>query len=248
MFAVVRFEEKEKGIKNVFSKKGIKSQRIFLPNGESFFIITAQKHKGKIPFEKIAEFSGILNKSLIFPESCTVPEEYCFEPKKLKQKMLFQLLVSYLQKNRPDIFSTSLCICDSEGIYAKEIEQLLPFAFKIHIVCERPDLYENTVKHLFSEYGISVTVSENFNSLAKKCSIVLSEDSSQLPLGFYGVLFTLKKGSVPAEKVFTAEVSGMSAEYEKLCPEDISETLFACALYEKCKVDYKEFFLDKGCV
>ncbi|MBQ8503151.1 MAG: hypothetical protein IJ491_02615 [Clostridia bacterium] len=241
MFAVVMFKEKERSFLSFFKKQKIMAERVNLPNGESFFVITAEKKGDKIPFKEILSFAGGLGNSLIFPSDfCFLPEwDYTpFEPKQLKKKMLFDSAVKHLEKTKLNPMEVSVCICDDEGIYSDEIHKLLKLAAKIHIVCHNKELYEKEIKEILFEYGISITLSSSFDARATLCNVVISHESENIPLFFDGTVFTNEKRPFLAQRCFGTQSIRLPFEYEKLRPPGVDKLTFASALYEKCGVHF----------
>lgn len=239
MFAVVKIIEQEKSFWSKFKRPGITSERVNLPNGEYFFIITAEKKGDKVPFKEILDFSGNLRDSLLFENGFRFEKDWNYSPFKsdaLSKKLLFDLAVSHLQKTQPNPINTKICICDNEGIYKKGLHRVVKFASGIHIVTKDRSLYEREIKKLLYEYGISVTASINFDASAKNCNVVISHFSRGIPLTFDGVIFTNEKRPFINARVFSVQNVDLSFEYEKLRPEGIDRFAFASALYEKCNV------------
>lgn len=240
MFAVVKITEQEKSFFKRFKKTKITSERVFLPNGESFFIITAEKRGSKIPFKEILSFSGNLSDSLVFENDFTFLPQWNytpFAPIKLRKKLLFSLAVRTLDDLKLNPFETGICLCDSDGIYAHDVQKLLKFAAKLHIVCENKDIYKEKQKQLLSEYGVSVTLSDTFDTQGKNFNVVISHESHDIPLLFNGLIFTNEKRPFLSGRCFEVKEAQLPYEYEKLRPAGIDKLTFASALYEKCKVE-----------
>lgn len=229
MFAVLQISDKN----TILQKPKIQSQRINLPSGDAFFIVTADKHMGKIPWRKLQSCLGILRHSMILPEDMTVPDNInisTFTPDIFPQLLLINSATAYIRKHKEIFLTKSLTVFDKDGIYIEYIEKLLPCFRNITVVTEKTDIYNTLSLKLLSDYGFSLVVSsqENF-----KCDVVISH-TSNVPLYFSGTLFTSEKKYIMGAEVFTGTEIELPDLYEKLRPQNIGKVLFASALYENC--------------
>lgn len=239
MFAVVKLAQQEKSFWSRFKRPKITSERVVLPNGECFFVITAEKKGDKVPFKEILSFSGNLRDSLIFENDFVFDSSWNytpFVPADLRKKLLFDLAVRHLQKAKLNPAKTCICISDSEGLYRDSLEKMVSLAAKIHIITPDRSIYENEVKRLLFEYGVSVTLSGSFDSVANNCNVAVSHTSGDIPLTFSGIIFTNEKRPFINSSVFSVQSAELPFEYEKLRPSGVDKFIFASALYEKCKV------------
>ncbi len=239
MFAVVKLVQQEKSFWSRFKRPKITSERVSLPNGECFFIITAEKKGDKVPFKDILSVSGNLSDSLIFENDFVFDSSWNytpFVPTDLRKRLLFDLAVRHLQKLKLNPAETGICICDSEGLYKDSLEKMVSLAAKIHIITPDRKIYESEVKRLLFEYGVSVTLSRSFDCVANNCNVAVSHTSGHIPLSFSGLIFTNEKRPFLNSRVFSVESADLPFDYEKLRPNGVDKFIFASALYEKCKV------------
>ncbi len=232
MFAVVKVTEKEKGFMSRLRKNRITAERILLPNGEFFFVITAEMTKDVFPFEEIIHFSDKMKNCLIFENDAPVSYDR-FKPALLKKKLLFLYAERFIQKAEYNPSETSLCLCDGEGLHCDELHRLFPFASKLHVVSPNK-AYIDKAHELLMEYGVSVTVSECFDKRAEKSSIIVCHSSDMISVGFKGTVITNEPRIFPFARCVTDDNILLPSHYESLMPEKIDRDIFASALYEKC--------------
>lgn len=236
MFAVVKTIEKESSFFDKFKKPKISCERVPLPDGEYFFVITAEKKRNNVPFREILDFSGNIKNRLIFEKDFEFLPNWNYtpyEPQGLKKKLLFDLAVNTLGQLRLNPLETGICLCDSEGMYIKDIHKLLNFGAKIHIVSHDRGLYKSEAEKILFEYGVSVTVSDSFETGLHNCDVVISHESNDIPLFFKGIIFTNGKRPFMNSRCFSVENIELPFEYEKLRPAGIDKLTFASALYEE---------------
>ncbi len=241
MFAVLKLKEEEKTLFSRFKKSKITSERVPLPNGESFFIITAEKKRGDIPFTEILDFCGILKNKILFDKNFSFKDEWDytpFKPVKLKKKLLFDVAVKTLEELKNEPQKINICLCDSEGLYINELPRLFPFGKKIHVVSENKSLYEKKNAEFLREYGVCVTLSEDRDFCDDSFNVVISHSSEKMPLIFEGIIFTNEKRDFFSAECYEVREVELPFEYERLRPYGIDKTDFAAALYECCKVDF----------
>ncbi len=237
MFAVVRFIEKERSLKGLFTKLKVKSERVELPLDGCFFIITAEKRNNKVPLDKIIRIAGNLRNSLIFPFDFMGDEAVKpYVSSSLKERLVFELALKGISDSEFEPSQCSVCIEDNRGIYVHLLHRLLPLAAKIQVVCADSRLYEAETERIFYEYGCSVILGEKFDSFSRECDVIISYDGDEIPFLFGKY--------VCSKSIYTRVRIGLPWEYAALCPEGIDREIFASALYEKCNVPSEIFLLD----
>ncbi len=248
MFAVLQFAEPEKKIRSFFTSPKIASERITLPSGGVYFVVTAEKHRGKIPWKKLESCLGILRRDVILPEGVTVPKYVnitAFTPNILPRLLLINSATEYIVMHKAHFLSKSLTVFDEYGIYVSCIESLLSIFSSIKIVTGQGEKYEELSHHLLKNYGFSlmVTDKESFDSDA-----VISH-SCKVPVYFGGAVFTNEKKYLMNSRPLSGSEILLPDLYENLRPHNVGRLLFASALYEKC--DAKELkdlkYEDFGC-
>ncbi len=239
MFAVVRFIEKERSLKRLFTKLKVKSERVDLPSGGCFFIISAEKRKNKVPLDKIIRIAGNLRHSLIFPSDFDFTDNEkvkAYVPSALRERLLFDFAVKCISESGFEPSVCSVCLEDNRGVYVKVLHKLLPLAAKIQVVCADTDIYEAETERIFYEYGCSVILSEKFDSFSRQCEVIIAYDGDERPFLFGKYVFS--------KSIYCHVRIGLPWEYADLCPEGIDREIFASALYEKCNVPPEIFLLD----
>ena len=242
MFATLEITDKN----TILRQPQIKSQRFNLPSGDAFFIVTADKHLGKIPWKKLENCLGILRNNMLLPDDITIPEGVNitkFTPDILPRIMLINSATDYIQNSKQIFRSKSLTIFDEKAIYQSYIEKLLPCFGNIKIVTDFTDSYKDLSAKLLETYGFSLIVSEDesFDS-----DVVITHQCN-VPLYFEGTVFTNKRRYLMNGEVLCGSETDLPDLYESLRPDNIGRVLFASALYEKCSekelasLRYKDF-------
>jgi hypothetical protein len=229
LFAILQVSDKN----TIFSKPKIQSQRIDLPSGDVFFIVTTDKQMGRIPWKKLENCLGILRHCILLPEHITIPEGTditAFAPDILPRIMLMNSTTDYIINRKQFFHQKNLTIFDKDGLYTSYIEKLLPYFNNIRIITDKINIYEALSEKLMTEYGFSLIVSdtENFD-----CDVVISQRCN-VPLYFSGTVFAGEKKHLMNATVFSGSESTLPDEYENIRPNNIGRVLFASALYEKC--------------
>ena len=242
LFAILQFSDTN----TIFRQPKIESKRYSLPSGDAFFIVTADRHLGRIPWKKLEKCLGILRKDILLPEDITIPPDInitAFTPDILPHLLLINSATDYIITHKESFKGKSLTIFDEKAIYQSYIEKLLPYFHSIKIITDQPDTYENLSQTLLQNYGFSLVVSkeEAINS-----DVVISYQM-RVPLYFEGTVFTNEKQYLMNGEVLCGSEIDLPDTYENIRPENIGRVLFASALYEKCKetnlgkLKYKDF-------
>ena len=229
MFAVIDASDSNA----IFRKPKIKSQRINTPDGEAFFIVTAEKHLGRIPWKKLGSCLGILKKDIILKDGLPMPEGSditAFSPDIFPRLLLINSAVSYIMKHSDSYKSKSLTIYDEKALYKSSIEKLLFCFSSIKIVTPEFAAYEKLSHKLMESYGLSllVTDTQSYDS-----DVIISHRQTA-PLYFGGTVFTNEGKPLMSGRVLTGKSIILPEEYENLNTCNIDPLLFASALYEKC--------------
>lgn len=229
MFAILQISDKN----TIFTKPKIQSRRIDLPSGDAFFIVTTDRHMGKIPWKKLVNCLGILRHCMLLPENITAPYDAditVFTPDIFPRIVLMNSAADYIIKQKQLFSRKNLTIFDKEGLYTGYIEMLLPYFESIRIITDKTDIYEALCEKLMTDYGFSLIVSdkESFN-----CDVVISYEC-KVPVYFSGKVFSGEKKFIMNAEVFSGSEITLPDEYENIRPRNIGRVLFASALYEKC--------------
>lgn len=228
MFAVLQFSDKN----TVFRKPEIKSQRITLPSGGVFFIVSTHLYRGKILWKHLERCLGVLGKCLILPEGITIPEGVNlreFSSDIFPRLLLMNSAVDYISKHKGKFCGESLTIYDGQGIYTGYIEKLSAFFRSIKIVTSFSREYEKISQKLMDSYGFSLLVTEK--RFCQNGTVISYE--GDVPLYFKGTLFTSEKKQLLSGASFYGTEISLPQQYSELCPDNIDKLIFASALYEK---------------
>ncbi len=229
MFAVIDIKEP----RNTFRKGGITSERINLPSGDVFFVVSVEKSFGKVPWKKLERCLGILRQCVILPEGVQVPAGVNitpFEPDVLARLLLINSAADYITGHKKEFICRRLTVFDETGIYADYIEGLINCFGKIKIVTARKENYERLSRRLMETYGFSLLVTERDYTPG---DVVISYRCN-VPVYFTGTVFTAEKKNLMSKSCFCGKDITLPEEYESLRPPGVGRVLFACALYEKC--------------
>jgi hypothetical protein len=238
VFAVIHIKDKN----NIFTRSKIESVRHTLPNGEAFFTVRAEKHFGRVPWQKLESCMGILRKDVLISEGVTLPKDSSiteFVPDIYPRIVLMNSAVKVLSDNR----QKSLIVFDERCIYTEYIRNLVRCFDRIKVITPEPETYDKLSAELMEDCGFSLEVSDK---PSYKADAVIAYNCS-VPLYFSGKLFTAEKKFMMNAKVYSGGEIDLPDEYEKIRPDGVSKLLFASALYEKCKVKvlgnitYKDF-------
>ena len=242
MFAILQFSDTN----TIFRQPKIESKRYNLPSGDAFFIVTTDRHLGRIPWKKLEKCLGILRKDILLPEGITIPADInitAFTPDILPHLLLINSATDYIRNHKESFKGKSLTIFDEKAIYQSYIEKLLPYFHSIKIITDQADTYENLSQNLLLNYGFSLLISDE---KVTDSDVVISYQW-KVPLYFKGTVFTNKKQYLMNGEVLSGSEIDLPDIYENIRPKNIGRVLFASALYEKCKekalgtLKYKDF-------
>lgn len=245
MFAVLEFSEPERKNRNIFHRAKIESQRITLPTGEVFFIVRAEKHRGKIPWKKIERCLGFLRDGVVLPEGITVPEGVgikAFTPERLPLLMLFNSAVKHIKKERKTY--GRLCVVDEKGLFIPFAEKLILNFGEIKIITPCKDEYEGLSLLLLQKYGASLLITDKGKADG---DVVISPRGEEVDITFSGVFYTLKNRRLLSGRVLCPKGQILPPLCDEMCPLGVDSLTFASALYEKCgvkeleKAEYETF-------
>ncbi len=229
MFAILQISDSNA----IFRRPKIHSRRINTPDGEAFFIVTTEKHLGRVPWKKLENCLGILKKDIILNENISLPENSditLFTHDIFPRLLLINSATNYILKHKSDFISKSLTVFDEKGIYPNHIEKLLPCFANIKIVTYKTEIYDNLSQKLMENYGLSLIVT----SVESYDSDVIISHRCHAPIYYKGTVFTNERKALINGKVFTGWDIKLPTEYENLNTCNIDPVIFASALYEKC--------------
>lgn len=226
MFAIINVSQTNA----IFRKSQIYSQRVTLANDEAFFIVTAEKSYGRVPWKKLESSMGILRKDVILAKGlekpkCSISE---FEPDVFPRILLINTAIDRLKAHK----YKSLIIIDEKCIYMKYIRQLIDSFERIRVITPEAEKYEPIARALMETYGFSLEVSAE----ASYGGDVVISHRCDVPLYFSGLVFSNERKFLMNAQVITGGEIVLPQDYDKLRPDGIDPLLFASALYEKCNV------------
>lgn len=228
----------------ILRKAKFHAERITLPNDKAFFIVTAEKLRGKIPYTKLSESLGILKKDVILNSNIALPDNCgitLFIPDIFPRILLINSAVAFLRNRHYE----SLILFDEEAIYTDYIQLLVKSFERIRVITPTPKAYDPAARKLMEDFGFSLEVSSE-NSF--QGDVIISHKCC-VPLYYSGTVFTNKKQYLMNAKVFSGSSVTLPCPYDKFKPQNTDTVLFASALYEKCNVtELKDLqYSDFGC-
>ncbi len=240
MFATVEFYEREdtfkERLRSFFSPPKIITEKVPLPENEYFYKIKVPLHKGEIPYDKLKRISSGVGDGLIFPKDFKCEESTgikIYSSRYFKETVLFNTAVSLIKESVFEPTQTVITLVDKKGVLASEVNRIVPYAYEIRVVTDNIRAYEFAHRRIMNEYGLSVLVSDKLSSISKE-GIVISYDSSFIPLYFKGLVLTAEKRFLPFARVLVGEGITADEKYRALCPENVDAEAFLSALCEVC--------------
>ena len=242
MFAILQISENN----TILRQPKIRSQRVNLPSGDAFFIVTTDKHLGRIPWKSLGKCLGILRGNILLPDNIIPPTDTditVFTPDILPRLMLMNSAADYISEHKSHFKGKTLTVFDERAICQSYIEKLLPCFSSIRIITDSPEKYKTLSQKLLDTYGFSLIVSADETA---DSDVVISH-SLKVPIYFEGTVFTNEKRYLMNAQIFSGCEIDLPEAYESLRPEGIGKVLFASALYEACKenslaeIRYKDF-------
>ena len=237
MFFVLEIKERENTYKaklhDLFYGAEVTQQKITPEKALPFYIVSTYKYKGKLPWKEIEKICGKLFSKAVLPSGITPDENTkikSYRPSVLPLRALFFGAVRFLKSTKQ---KHSITVFDENGILCSFLE-MLAFASEITVVTNEKELYEEVSSKILYDYGISVAVFEPSQKKTPLGSAVISCQSSNIPLTYPGLLFTLEKRKTLCTNVFCSRKIILPEKYDRLVPENTDRLLFASALYELC--------------
>lgn len=242
MFATVEFYMPEETLKakvrRLFRSPEIITEKVHLPENEYFYKIKMPLHKGAVPYDKLRRISSGLCDGLIFPVGFRCEDTLgikIYSSRYFRETVLFNTAVSLIKESVFQPSETLITLVDGRGVLACEISRIVPYANEIRIITDNIRAYEFASNRIMNEYGLSLLVTDKLSSIGNE-GIVISCDSSFIPLYFKGLVLTAQKRFLPFARVLTGEGIRADEKYRELCPEGFDEEAFLSALCEVCFV------------
>ncbi len=242
MFATVEFYSPDESfrarLKRFFRPPEIITEKVSVPENEYFYKIRVPLNKGRVPYDKLRRISAGVCNGLIFPESfrCEEPEGIkIYSSRYFSETVLFNTAVSLIKESVFAPNETLITLVDKKGVLATEVSRIVPYAGEIRVVTDNTRAYEFASRRIIDEYGLSLLVSDKLSSIPGE-GIVISLDSSYIPLYFKGLLITAQRRYLPFARVLAGEGIRADEKYIALCPEGTDTEAFLSALCELCFV------------
>lgn len=227
-------------IRDLFYPPIVQMQQIQVPNAKSFYIIQANKYRGIIPWHTIETTAAKYKNRVLISPMQKIPEDIMlskYKSKVLKSRLLFNSAVKVLDTMALEPVDMYACVVDENAYMVDLVENLMSYVAGIRVITNCFFEYENLAKKLMQEYGISVVISSKIDDTILSSTVIISNESSQIPLIYSGILFTNEKKSLLNGKALVGYDIVLPTYIDKICPKGIEKLEFAAALYELCGAD-----------
>ena len=244
MFAVLEILEGDSSLKGklleYFKPPVVTSEQINIPNSFSFYKIKAQKYRGEIPWNTVAQVAGTMKSKLILPSGLdSVPngEIKKYEPTVFPLRILMNSALKSLRMMQLDPVGMYVTVVDENAFLTQKVYELAAFASTIRVITKCVYEYECLAEKMMHDFGISLLISGRMEDSVLSSTVIISDRSSIVPLIFGGLLFTNEKRRLMNSTVLVGEGITLPEKYEAILPPGIDKLSFACALYELCAAD-----------
>lgn len=237
MFIVLRLKEADthitSRIRTFFRGPDIVFDRVYYKGDVVYCTAEAQLHKGEIPWQYIEKSCGRLCSGFVLPLGVTVPENSRikqYRSKHFEKLVLFNTMIKYIKKHRPEPTNSTLCLVDSDGSLSYELLRTVDMFSGINIITQKPEAYESICKIIFDNYGLSVTLYPEVDNTEN--TVAFSIDGDKIPTFFKGTLFCTNSTFLPDCKVIKCSSLELTTQTERLIPENTDPLTFLSAMYE----------------
>ncbi|MCL2507664.1 MAG: hypothetical protein FWF05_00665 [Oscillospiraceae bacterium] len=229
MFVILQIGERKKDVlsrlKERFSPEEPGLSKIAVRNGAPFFILRVRRRKDGVPWAEVKSAAGKGAARMLYTSDDRPPESMklrAFEPDRLPFWGIWNSAAGLLKNSGVNPPELRLGIVDCEGELCGELSRAVMLASVVRVVTRKTRLYEAAAEKMMERYGASVLVGSD-EAFVENCNFVVRKEG--LAIGGHG-----------SSCAVTGSGFELPAEYAGLRPENVDETLFACALYECCGV------------
>ena len=185
-------------------------------------VINVTPGRKGIDWKTVCLAAGCSSSSMLLPESVEVPlyvPVIRFEPQVLP--LLAALNTALVQSGKENAQKRSMVICDSKAVLAEYISRAVPYASKISVVTDTPELYLKSATEIMDKYGAVIKLSSQIDSSVKYDIAVSDGEKVNAEL------------CITADDIISkADMLFLPDEYVRMCPPQIELLDFICALFE----------------
>ncbi len=185
-------------------------------------VINVTPGKKGIDWKTVCLAAGCSCRSMLLPESVEVPLSVPivrFEPQVMP--LLIALNTAISLSDKKDAHKCSLLVCDSRAVLADYLPRAVPYASKITVVTECPEMYLKCAAEIMEDFGAVIKICSQADSSAVY-DIAVS-DGEKINAA---VCVTADDIKSDADKI------NFPDEYVRMCPPQIDIFSFICALFE----------------
>lgn len=192
---------------------------------------------GKVNWKKIDKDVLAQRNRLLCKKTLELPKDLGyrrFSSCEFKQRLCTNLSISLLcRAERKDV---NVGLLDLDASFTGLPKYLLKYTDSLVVVTNETNVYTQVCEELLNETGAPIRVSKSPRSL-EVCDLIIAPNglTNDVTLAKNAIMLTIKK----PEKTYDATVIydyqiELSEELLKVCPENLSQTYFASALYTMC--------------
>lgn len=185
-------------------------------------VINVTPGKKGIDWKTVCLAAGCSSSSMLLPDSVEVPlyvPVMRFEPQVLP--LLIALNTVITQAGRENAHKRSMLVCDSKAVLSDYLSRAVPYASKITVVTDRPELYLRCATDIMDDFGAVIKISSQVDP-SVEFDIAVSDGekvNSRLCITVDDIKSKVDELILPDE-------------YVRMCPPQINLFDFICALFE----------------
>lgn len=185
-------------------------------------VINVTPGKKGIDWKTVCLAAGCSSSSMLLPDSVEVPlyvPVMRFEPQVLP--LLIALNTVIAQAGKENAHKRSMLVCDSKAVLSDYLSRAVPYASKITVVTDRPELYLRCATDIMDEFGAVIKISSQVDP-SVEFDIAVSDGekiNSRLCITVDDIKSKVDELILPDE-------------YVRMCPPQINLFDFICALFE----------------
>ncbi len=185
-------------------------------------VINVTPGKKGIDWRTVCLAAGCSSRSMLIPEAVELPLSVPvsrFEPQVFPLLIALNTAVSLCDDK--DKHKRSMVICDRKAVLADYLPRAVPYASKITVTTECPEMYLECAAKIMEDFGAVIKISSQIDS-AVKYDIAVS-DKEEINADICVTADGVKRN---ADKI------NFPDEYVRMCPPQIDVFDFICALFE----------------
>lgn len=245
MFAVLQTEKRAADFISRISERFTKSEpeliQVRIPGGAPFLTVRVKETKRGIPWDEVKQCAGRCSERMLLPLDTKLPENCgigAFEPCSLPLKLCFNTAVRLISQSAINSSGLSVGIIDETAVLSDELEKIVMLASNTYVATQKMYNYERTAERFMRIYGAPLNLVNDADSLMN-CDILIAPKLGLAEKSGARLVFCPKSQNENSEHVFCLiEGYGANAPESimRLCPDNIDEYLFCCAVFELCSV------------